>query len=162
MREFRARTREWIGDIAIHIHDQDEELWGSVTAGDDDVSFVSEDIADNSPYTLDELEDLIPAHPRCRSKPVPWFDLRYAGEFGLRTRAQEEADALTVDYDPADYATRTGSGRRAARGQSTNTCSITAPSNSVLAKVKQEGLTLGHHHNWDPGFSAASAASRCS
>lgn len=42
-----------------------DDLVGTLTAGDDEVCLVCEDIHDEGPYTLDEAEALIPAHPRC-------------------------------------------------------------------------------------------------
>jgi hypothetical protein len=36
-----------------------------VTAGDNDVCIICEDISDDGPYELDEAEELIPAHPWC-------------------------------------------------------------------------------------------------
>jgi 8-oxo-dGTP pyrophosphatase MutT (NUDIX family) len=49
-----------------------------LTAGDDDVCPTCEDIAEEGPYTLDEAELLIPAHPRCRCAFVPASDARFA------------------------------------------------------------------------------------
>lgn len=49
-----------------------------LTAGDDDVCPTCEEISENGPYTLDEAEALIPAHPRCRCAFVPWDDNRFA------------------------------------------------------------------------------------
>jgi hypothetical protein len=42
-----------------------------VTAGDNDVCIICEDISDDGPYELDEAEELIPAHPFCRCSFVP-------------------------------------------------------------------------------------------
>lgn len=42
-----------------------------ITAGDDFVCQLCEDISDDSPYTLEEAEGLIPAHPNCRCAFVP-------------------------------------------------------------------------------------------
>ncbi len=55
-----------------------KNLVGILTAGDDDVCPACEDIAEGAPYTLDEAESLIPAHPRCRCAFVPWDDARFA------------------------------------------------------------------------------------
>ncbi len=49
-----------------------------LTAGDDRVCPQCEDISEEGPYTLDEAESLIPAHPRCRCAFVPWDDARFA------------------------------------------------------------------------------------
>jgi len=43
-----------------------------VTAGDDRVCGVCDGIAGNSPYTLDEAENLIPVHPQCRCIALPF------------------------------------------------------------------------------------------
>lgn len=48
-----------------------ESVFGSsnvnvVTAGDDDVCPICEDIEGDNPYTIDEARSLIPAHPDCR------------------------------------------------------------------------------------------------
>lgn len=45
-----------------------------VTAGDDDVCPICEDIADNGPYSINEARSLIPAHPHCRCAFVPVGD----------------------------------------------------------------------------------------
>lgn len=42
-----------------------------LTAEDEDVCIVCEEISDDGPYELDEAEDLIPAHPWCRCAFVP-------------------------------------------------------------------------------------------
>jgi hypothetical protein len=42
-----------------------------VTAGDDDVCDECQDISDEGPYSLDEAEGLIPAHPNCRCAFAP-------------------------------------------------------------------------------------------
>lgn len=49
-----------------------------LTAGDDNVCPTCEDISEEGPYTLDEAEKLIPAHPNCRCAFVPWADARFA------------------------------------------------------------------------------------
>jgi ADP-ribose pyrophosphatase YjhB (NUDIX family) len=48
-----------------------EEGVDVLTAGDNDVCIVCEDISDEGPYDLDEAEGLIPAHPWCRCAFVP-------------------------------------------------------------------------------------------
>jgi hypothetical protein len=62
------------------VRDQDEEgdFVNVLTAGDDLVCIVCEDISDEGPYPLDEAETLIPAHPNCRCAFVPAFDMRFA------------------------------------------------------------------------------------
>jgi hypothetical protein len=45
-----------------------------LTAGDDDVCPICEDIADNGPYTINEARSLIPAHPHCRCTFTPVGD----------------------------------------------------------------------------------------
>lgn len=49
-----------------------------LTAGDDDVCEICEDISDGGPYDIDTAESLIPAHPRCRCAFVPTDDDRFA------------------------------------------------------------------------------------
>lgn len=54
------------------------ELFEVLTAEDDDVCPICEDIADSGPYTLAEARGLIPAHPHCRCQFVPVADRRFA------------------------------------------------------------------------------------
>lgn len=61
-----------------------------ITAGDDHVCQACEDISDEGPYTIDEAESLIPAHPDCRCAFVPADDDRYA-----------EDGYVEDDFDPA-------------------------------------------------------------
>jgi hypothetical protein len=49
-----------------------------LTAGDDDVCPICEDIADSGPYDINEARSLIPAHPNCRCAFVPVDDERFA------------------------------------------------------------------------------------
>lgn len=49
-----------------------------LTAGDDDVCPICEDLSEEGPYTLDQAEGLIPAHIHCRCAFVPAADARYA------------------------------------------------------------------------------------
>lgn len=49
-----------------------------LTAGDDDVCPVCEEISENGPYTINRARDLIPAHPSCRCAFIPADDERYA------------------------------------------------------------------------------------
>lgn len=51
-----------------------------LTAGDDKVCPVCEDIAENGPYTVNEARSLIPAHPNCRCAFIPADDARFAGD----------------------------------------------------------------------------------
>ena len=60
--------------------DDDEALVGVITAGDDRVCQECEDIEASGPYDLDEVLDLLPAHPNCRCSVFPWFDKRFAGD----------------------------------------------------------------------------------
>jgi hypothetical protein len=54
------------------------------TAGDDRVCDECDDIAAAGPYSLDEAEDLIPAHPNCRCTFVPAVDdAANAGQLSL-------------------------------------------------------------------------------
>lgn len=54
------------------------ELVEVLTAGDDDVCIVCQDIAEAGPYALADARGLIPAHPNCRCAFVPYFDARFA------------------------------------------------------------------------------------
>lgn len=56
----------------------DLELTEVITAGDNDVCPICEDISDDGPYDIDEAEDLIPAHSGCRCAFVPSGDARFA------------------------------------------------------------------------------------
>jgi len=89
---------------------QDEELYEVLTAGDDLVCQVCEDISADGPYDLEEARGLIPAHPNCRCAFVPFFDERFApverddgGPQRPRERLArgqfEEGDAA-IDFDP--------------------------------------------------------------
>ena len=49
-----------------------------LTAGDEDVCPICEDISDDGPYDIDSAEGLIPAHPSCRCVLIPTSDLRFA------------------------------------------------------------------------------------
>jgi hypothetical protein len=49
-----------------------------LTAGDDDVCVICEDIAASGPYLIDDARGLIPAHPWCRCAFIPAFDKRFA------------------------------------------------------------------------------------
>ncbi len=49
-----------------------------LTAGDDQVCELCQDISDDGPYTLDDAEELIPAHINCRCGFIPADDARFA------------------------------------------------------------------------------------
>lgn len=49
-----------------------------LTAGDSKVCEDCEQISDEGPYSIDEAENLIPAHINCRCLFVPWHDERFA------------------------------------------------------------------------------------
>lgn len=51
-----------------------------LTAGDDRVCPVCEDISEGGPYTINKARKLIPAHPRCRCAFIPAGDRRFAAE----------------------------------------------------------------------------------
>jgi hypothetical protein len=57
-----------------------EDLANWLTAGDDKVCVLCEDASDDSPYLVDEIEDLIPLHVDCRCAWVPLWDRRFATE----------------------------------------------------------------------------------
>jgi hypothetical protein len=52
---------------------EQEDLVEWVTAQDDKVCQACEDAADESPYSIDEAQALIPLHPNCRCSVTPWF-----------------------------------------------------------------------------------------
>jgi hypothetical protein len=56
------------------------EFVGVRTAGDNLVCQRCEDAADDAPYTIAEYIGLFPMHPKCRCRPYPWFDKRFAGD----------------------------------------------------------------------------------
>lgn len=66
-----------IGD-APGDYEQVEEVMGVLTAGDDLVCDECESIAEDSPYSIDDIQNLLPAHPNCRCAIYPWFDDRFA------------------------------------------------------------------------------------
>jgi 8-oxo-dGTP pyrophosphatase MutT (NUDIX family) len=100
---FRDAGVEQVGTIPERLHktrlkqtkhgkvlaDADDDEVEVITAGDNDVCIVCEEISDDGPYDLDEAEGLIPAHPFCRCAFVPYYDQRFA---------KIERDAL--DFDP--------------------------------------------------------------
>ena len=49
-----------------------------LTSGLDNVCQVCQDISDDSPYTIDQAEGLIPAHNLCACVFIPTTDLRFA------------------------------------------------------------------------------------
>jgi hypothetical protein len=49
-----------------------------LTAGDDDVCIICEDIAEGNPYSIADARGLIPAHPNCRCAFVPAEDARFS------------------------------------------------------------------------------------
>jgi hypothetical protein len=68
------------GPHGLHMVDRTAMTAGIdvLTAGDDDVCQICEDISDSGPYDLDEAESLIPAHPNCRCAFIPTDDERFA------------------------------------------------------------------------------------
>lgn len=71
---------------------RDAELVNVLTAGDDDVCEDCEDIAGDGPYTLEEAQGLIPAHPNCRCAFVPEGDKRFAESMERLERIREEEE----------------------------------------------------------------------
>jgi hypothetical protein len=67
-----------------------------LTAGDDDVCIVCQDIAENNPYTIAEARGLIPAHPWCRCAFVPLGDARFA--HGDNATLEDQADEIEVAF----------------------------------------------------------------
>lgn len=62
-----------------HLHDaaEDDIEVGIRTAEDDDVCEDCADYAEGAPYYLDDVEQALPIHPRCRCRWYPWFDRRF-------------------------------------------------------------------------------------
>lgn len=58
----------------------ENQLVGVLTAGDNKVCQECEDFAEDAPYEIDEVLDVLPLHPRCRCAVYPWEDLRYRGD----------------------------------------------------------------------------------
>jgi len=54
------------------------EMVEVLTAGDNDVCEECETISEEGPYSIDDAQDLIPAHPNCRCAFIPADDDRYA------------------------------------------------------------------------------------
>ena len=59
------------------------EYVNTLTAGDDLVCQVCEDISEEGPYSLDEAQGLLPAHPNCRCAFVPALTERTGGRSGM-------------------------------------------------------------------------------
>lgn len=76
MRKPRIKQTEH-GKVLVD-RDADLDEVDVITAGDNFVCQVCEDISDGGPYPIDEAEDLIPAHIFCRCAFVPIYDLRFA------------------------------------------------------------------------------------
>lgn len=60
------------------VHDSNVAEVGWQTAEDNDVCDDCEEMAQGSPYTLDEIMDLIPLHANCRCEPVMWGEGDYS------------------------------------------------------------------------------------
>lgn len=91
---FRAANVPSVGTVAESVRSSSPSLGGLtldarrkkvrkdlvevITAGDHKVCPICEDISESGPYTLDEAERLLPAHPNCRCAFVPWHDARFA------------------------------------------------------------------------------------
>ena len=52
-----------------------------LTAGDDKVCPICEDLSEGGPYTINRARALIPAHPKCRCAFVPADDRRFARDY---------------------------------------------------------------------------------
>lgn len=66
-----------------------------LTAGDDEVCDICQEISDGGPYDIDDADMLIPAHPRCRCAFVPAEDRRFASVHDSRTT--RAAGVLMID-----------------------------------------------------------------
>ena len=51
------------------------EFVNALTAGDDKVCVICEEIAAEGPYSIEEAQGLLPAHPNCRCAWIPAFDM---------------------------------------------------------------------------------------
>jgi hypothetical protein len=92
---------------------------GVRTAGDEFVCQICEDLADAAPYTLAEYIGQFPAHPRCRCRPFPWLDQRYAKEDSA-PRARMVVDWRWWADAPPQPEYEEGKHPRAAGGRWTN------------------------------------------
>jgi len=91
--------------------EEDEDIVGVLTADDDDVCELCENIAADGPYTLDEAYDLIgDTHPNCRCSVYPWGDNQYVGD-GIRIDDFDPNEAR----DPLGMWTAGGESRSADR-----------------------------------------------
>lgn len=66
-----ARTLRRIRQRQRELEQQFPSLVNVLTAGDDKVCQICQDIAADGPYTINEARGLIPAHPRCRCALIP-------------------------------------------------------------------------------------------
>lgn len=69
--------------VKVQTHDDQSENyvvgWG--TADDELVCAECDEMAQDSPYTIDDIEDMFPLHPNCRCAPYPWPAADDSGDF---------------------------------------------------------------------------------
>jgi hypothetical protein len=103
--EAAAAAAEEVGSIEAAAEavapEEEEEQVNVQTAGDDRVCDECNDIADAGPYTLDEADFLIPAHPNCRCSLVPVLvDPAQLSLLGFGAPVLGQDAALLPDYSP--------------------------------------------------------------
>lgn len=89
IRAYNSAALDAFEDLGVRLVDIDPEFQRNkiitrdalvevLTAGDDLVCEVCEEISQDGPYEISEARGLIPAHPNCRCAFVPWEDERFA------------------------------------------------------------------------------------
>jgi hypothetical protein len=100
-----------------------------LTAGDDLVCPICEDIANSGPYDILDARGLIPAHPNCRCAFIPAFDLRFAG------------DELVNDDGPVDEA-RGPDGKWTGGGSSAGSAAVKSGGKKGLVYLFEKAKAL--------------------
>src|SRR5580704_3056591 len=137
-----------------------------LTAGDDDVCDICEEISDNGPYDIDEAMSLIPAHPGpCRCAFVPANDARFAN---VRDYATGQYGGELYDFDPDQPRGPAGSpgggewsgggfagGQRAgSAGEAEKAAGTTAAGHAKLSGLPDKSIDLGAAGFYAPGPNA--------
>jgi hypothetical protein len=74
--------------------------WDVLTAGDDKVCKVCQQISDSGPYRIATARSLIPAHPNCRCVFVPYGQAQDADLTDLVKQKQVVKGLHSLDFDP--------------------------------------------------------------
>jgi hypothetical protein len=116
-----------------------------ITAGDDDVCVVCQDIADGNPYTIAEARSLIPAHPWCRCAFVPLDDARFThGDAETFSEFARDGDAVLIDlelvvsddYDPDEPRNESGEWESGGGGGKSGKWAAGKKGNAPLSAIK--------------------------